>query len=356
MSIDAEIHADIEALRKRTPETQELYREVCTILFFRYGITPTANKLYQYVRKGSMSAPAEALAKFWEDLREKSRVRIEHPDLPEAVKTSAGDLVARLWIQAQAAAQEGLAGFRTEAQAAILEAETEKAAVEADRASALVALKQAQQTMKVTAERALQLERDLATEKAGRLALADQLAAAGRQQMVLEAALGESRRDFATDLEKLRQALQKSEERHEAGEKRALIEIDRERTASARLQKEMAKLRENQIEATERNRSEVGLLQKELAVTRQAAGVAEGTLQEMRAIYQQQTEQMQSLQAAVVESEAQKALLDRDLKACQEKITALKKDLRQLSPTPAGENDAAKPRRRSRKPLGGGVL
>jgi hypothetical protein len=65
MSTEAQIHADIDALRLRVVDTQDLYREVCTILFFRYGITPTANKLYQYVRKGSMSAPAEALAKFW---------------------------------------------------------------------------------------------------------------------------------------------------------------------------------------------------------------------------------------------------------------------------------------------------
>ncbi|MFD2274300.1 DNA-binding protein [Undibacterium arcticum] len=52
-------------------QTQDLYREVCVLLFFRYGMTPTANKLYQLVRKGSMTAPAEALNKFWEDLREK---------------------------------------------------------------------------------------------------------------------------------------------------------------------------------------------------------------------------------------------------------------------------------------------
>ncbi len=36
-----------------------LYREVCGLLFFRYGVTPTANKLYSLVRKGSMGTPAE---------------------------------------------------------------------------------------------------------------------------------------------------------------------------------------------------------------------------------------------------------------------------------------------------------
>jgi hypothetical protein len=65
------------------------------LLFFRHGITPTANRLYQLVRKGSMSAPADALARFWATLREKSRVRIEHPDLPAELQSATGDLAGR---------------------------------------------------------------------------------------------------------------------------------------------------------------------------------------------------------------------------------------------------------------------
>ncbi|TLN00896.1 hypothetical protein FDZ73_17865 [bacterium] len=73
-------------------------------------------------------------------------------------------------------------------------------------------------------------------------------------------------------------------------------------------------------------------------------------------IYQRQTEQTQSLQAAMAEGEVQKTLLERDLKACQEKASSLEKERQQLNPTPAGESEVAKPRRKSRKPLGGGVL
>src|SRR3954451_10552781 len=98
---EKQLHDEIDHLRDQFPQTQDLYREVCTLLFFRYGITPTANKLYQFVKKGSMSAPAEALAKFWDNLRDKSRVRIEHPDLPDEIKTSAGELAAALWDLAQ---------------------------------------------------------------------------------------------------------------------------------------------------------------------------------------------------------------------------------------------------------------
>ena len=100
MSEESEIQAEVEALRERFSDTKALYREVCALLFFRYGITPTASKLYQHVRKGSMSAPAEALAKFWEDLRGKARVEIDHPDLPDALKQAAGQTVSVMWTQA----------------------------------------------------------------------------------------------------------------------------------------------------------------------------------------------------------------------------------------------------------------
>ena len=42
---DAQIATEIEALRQRFPQTRELYREVCALLFFRYGITPTAKSI-----------------------------------------------------------------------------------------------------------------------------------------------------------------------------------------------------------------------------------------------------------------------------------------------------------------------
>lgn len=114
MTTEAQIQADIDNLRDRFQDTPALYRETCALLFFRYGITPTANKLYQYVRKGSMSAPAEALSKFWDELREKSRIRVERADLPEEVKAAAGELVAKLWGEAQAASELGFADAKRE--------------------------------------------------------------------------------------------------------------------------------------------------------------------------------------------------------------------------------------------------
>lgn len=349
MSTEAQIHADIDALRARVSETQDLYREVCTVLFFRYGITPTANKLYQYVRKGSMSAPAEALAKFWEDLREKSRVRIEHPDLPDTLKSAAGEMVATLWTQAQSAAQESLAIFRSEAQAAVLEAQAAQVSAESERAAALLGLEQAQQATKAAMGQVLQLERDLAAERAGRAAQASQLEIAGRQQATLEAALAEARRDFAAELEKHRQALARSEERYEAAEKRALLEIDRERTSTAKLQKDLMQSRQHQQDAEGRHRAAVALLQADLSEAHQKSGVAEGMLQELRTICQQQTEELQVLRKTVAEGEARKVLLEHDLTSCRESVAKLENELRRWQPTAVPEGEPVKPRKRSRK-------
>ena len=108
-ALEPQLHAEIDQLRTQFPRTQELYREVCVMLFFRHGITPTANRLYQLVKKGSMSAPAEALTRFWATLREKSRVRIEHPDLPAELQFATGELAAALWTRAVGMAQDQLA-------------------------------------------------------------------------------------------------------------------------------------------------------------------------------------------------------------------------------------------------------
>lgn len=350
MGTETSILAEIEALKAGDLGTQDLYREVCTVLFFRYGITPTANKLYQYVRKGSMSAPAEALAKFWEDLREKSRVRIEHPDLPDEVRSAAGELVAALWIKAQEAAQEGLAILRSEVQEAVFAAQTIQAAAENERNAALRELDRAQQETQAATDRVLQLERDLAAERASKQALAALVETTNKQQTALESALVEARRDFTVELDKHRKALERSEERYEAAEKRALLEIERERTDAATLQKELGQGRRHLQEAEDRHRSTVTRLQADLGDARQKIGVGEGILQETRTQYQQQAEELQALRGIIVESEARNSFLECDITARRERIVELEGELQQWRSVPATEKAVSKQRKRTSKP------
>src|SRR2546427_7008692 len=162
---EARLQAEIEALRAQYPETQDLYGEVCVLLFFRHGITPTANKLYQLVRKGSMSAPAEALAKFWSALREKSRVRIEHPDLPEELREAAGEAIGALWQRAQALADANLAAVRSDAQASAIEANAAMEAAQVRADAAEQSLTGVRDELASSQARVQQLEQDLAREQ-----------------------------------------------------------------------------------------------------------------------------------------------------------------------------------------------
>lgn len=329
MSTEAKIIAEIEALKDHDLETQDLYREVCTILFFRYGITPTANKLYQYVRKGSMSAPAEALAKFWTDLRDKSRVRIEHPDLPEGLKAAAGELVASLWSQAQAGAHEGLAVFRQEAQEQVTNSQQACKAADQARVAAQTEMNQTREAIRVANERILQLERNLAAESARTKSLEQQLEAASCQQNTLEAALAEARKDYWAELDKSRQELRRTEERLEANEKRALLEIDHERQLTVKTQREILLLRERSLESENRQRIELAACKNELAESRQQLGIAEGKLTELRAANELQIKELSALRQAQSKQETELALLQREIeltrataKQLQENITA----------------------------------
>jgi hypothetical protein len=95
--------------------------------------------------------------------------------------------------------------------------------------------------------------------------------------------LQDARREFTAELDQLRAANQLANERSLAVETRALLEIDRERTALARLQKELDAVRAAAIKAAlhavERHRIDVDALQVQLGDQRQQGGVLQGQLQ-----------------------------------------------------------------------------
>lgn len=306
-SVEQQIQAEIERLRSQFPETQDLYREACLLLFFRFGITPTANKLYQFVRKGSMSAPAQALAKFWADLRDKSRIRIEHPDLPEDLGTAAGELAAALWKKARASAEETLAAQRAETQATAAAAHAAEVSAQGALNLARRELDSAQNEARRAQGETRSLEQRLAAEVASREATEARLSQAGQDIHRLQTAIEHARREFAAELEEQRASVRLTEERFRAAEERALAEIDRERTRSAKLQKEIEQVRAGASQATNRHQSEVSLLHAEAGQLRQTIGVLEGQLQATQSDRERTSAAAESLRQQLTQSASQAA-------------------------------------------------
>lgn len=314
MNTETEIQAEIEGLKAQFSETKALYREVCALLFFRYGIAPTAAKLYQYVRKGSMNVPAEALAKFWGELRGKAKVQIDHPDLPDALKQAAADAVQTLWTQATDLARTELAALRLEAQSTAsqsLAELTKEQERNADLQRQILELRTS--TADLRAERQQVIE-ELQSERrshAASLARADELQ---RQVNELMFQQDRARADFAAELDKSRAAIAANEERAVAAERRALLEIDRERVARSNAEKQLEALRSKQTE-TERQ-SQVKALDLATQHSRTSAELeaARINLGQVQAKAEEQAQQLlvAQEQATQFKSEAQtlRALLE----------------------------------------------
>lgn len=255
MSTETEILREVEALKGRFSDTKALYREVCALLFFRFGITPTTNKLYQYVRKGTMSTPAEALTKFWDDLRSKARVEVDHPDLPDEIKAVAAEAIAAVWRQATAAARGELASIRVELQAdrerMVLEQEQAKRAA-ADAAAHVSQLEVALATAtSATSEVRVELEAERRAH-AGTAARLHELQAQLEQMRTQQKHLQES---FSAGLAKAREAVDVADRRASAAEKRALLEIEQERQARSKADKLLEGVRAQSADADAKARA-----------------------------------------------------------------------------------------------------
>jgi chromosome segregation ATPase len=283
LSPDAALAADIERLKAEFPKTRELYREVCALLFFRHGITPTANRLYQLVKRGSMGTPTAVLGEFWTELREKSRVRIEHPDLPADLGAAAGELVATLWTRATAAAGTALDALRAEVEAQRAESQQLVIAARDELGRVETALEQRTAALLAAQVEVRELDRAQAEGHAQRQALEGELARISAALAARDRELQAVREGFSRDLAKQRESAERAEERLRASEKRALLEIDRERGAAAKLQKELDETTKRADRRDADHRRALEALQAQLGDARHQAGVLQGRLDAVQA-------------------------------------------------------------------------
>lgn len=266
---ESAIAASIAELRERFPRTQDLYREVCVLLFFRHGVTPTANKLYQLVRKGSMSAPTEALSQFWKTLRERSRVTIGHSDLPDELRTAAGDLVATLWKSAQSKSLESVATLQADAAIAVDKANAELASEQLAHAKALQLVEGLRSQLRKSENDVSQLRESQATAAAIRESLEVRLKDTRRDLDAMQVRLRELSSEYVQERERLAERGRLAEERFADMEKRALQDIDRERMTAAKLRKAIEAERAQLISVIARARVEHDAAHAQIAEVRE---------------------------------------------------------------------------------------
>ena len=291
---------EVEKLRMQFPDTQTLYREVCALMFFRYGVTPTSNKLYQLVRKGSMSAPAEALNRFWHTLREKSKVRVEHVDLPESLQDTAGQLIAELWKKSQLEAQNLQDAFRSECEMAVQQAcqQTDVGLIEIGMLKGTLQQQHSMLEAQTQQTHVAQMAIVVAQEEIGALQtkLRTQTAEQTQQMQELQKNIHESHQKHRLEMENWQQQTATTQQQYAEDARRLLLDIDRERLATAKLQKSLDHSQRLQAEQSALHRSSLETLNHQLSqsqdtiqLTARKSANLEGMVAELR-------QQLQALQ------------------------------------------------------------
>lgn len=239
MNPEYELQLEVDGLKIRLTDTKALYLQVCHLMFFRFGITPTTNKLYQVVHKGSMTVVSEVLAQFWAELREKSRILVDNGGLPEEVRSFAGEAIAELWRRALVAAEAASSVY-------IENAKSEVAAAKADATAALAERDSIAQELSNYHEAVgrLQVENEalgqrIAVAESQRQQLEEQGALSRTQLRESQQAQVAAREAFSVEMEKVREQGRILESRYAENEKRVLVEVDRHRVENRNLKSQV---------------------------------------------------------------------------------------------------------------------
>jgi chromosome segregation ATPase len=345
------LRADVDALRSRFPKTADLYREACAIMFYRYGITPTTNALYQLVRKGSMSVPSEALRRFWSDLRRQSRVDVANAGLPEEVREFAVKFLGQVWTTARQAAEESVAHL--------------KDAVSAERDALAMAKVQADAQMAELATRLEEASHTITTRDEDLVKLREQLSASHTTVHNLESLVAQARsqvkrlqdealvtsRDHAADIDKVTARVTQAELRYVELEKRTLVELDRERAFVAKLQKSLESERQLAVTRYEKLQSDAQASQIQLARQEQAQTAQRAEISAL-------TEARDAAIAQAAANREATVSLASQLAAEQARVEELRQQVRRLSEQSAARAQSAPelqqspspPRKRAAKP------
>lgn len=265
----------VAELSQRIEGNRELTREVANLLFHA-GEKPTANRVLQLTRRGSMVTVNDEMNKWWDELRTKLDVRLVNPNVPAPLLEKQADVVGQMWDLAMAAAQSEMQAYRDEADMKVAAALESQATAEAFASEARAEADKANARREET-------ERSLAAERAVRTAAEADVerwriqAEASSRDLVLvrsetSAELERARTSFAAELESQRTALALAEDQFNDMRKQSLLEIDGLRIRQAETQDSLkqAELGIARLQESERTLKEASLVLQEKLARRDA--------------------------------------------------------------------------------------
>lgn len=232
---DLKIRLDVRELALQHKDSRRLSREVCRLLFYRYGETPNANRIYSLTRKGSLTTISEEVASFWQSLREQTQVHIPCPGLTADAAERMGSFLTGLIADIEQRLNGELDVHRQAAQDEVRLVRLELQSVR----EASAALQEAAHRQKIELQERLTsaqdqiagLQQQLARETATSALLRDETQAWERRAVAAQSQAQETQALFAQEVANLGEALAAAEARASGAEQHALDRIEKEKKA-----------------------------------------------------------------------------------------------------------------------------
>jgi flagellar biosynthesis GTPase FlhF len=238
----------LATLRARIPadaHRKEKSREAASLLFFEHGIYPSAKVVLSYTQQGSLTDINRDLHEFWQDLRDKARVKLDAPYLPPELLESFADALARLWDQAVTNATAAFDAERMEAEAQVGMAQRRMAEAELQASSMLERAQASEAQLRQERERRETSEKRVEVQMAEIEALQSSLVKWQQQAESEARARQEAEQRFSRDLEAERTLRQHDSERYDGEIKFVKLQIDSARTAERELRDQLKAVNEH---------------------------------------------------------------------------------------------------------------
>ena len=331
----AAIAVEVAEIRKKFTERSDLTREVATLLFFRYGIYPSAHAVYAQTSTGSMTDISRDLKQFWLRIQETGKGKGLQADLPADLLEKTSQVLSDIWALSLTKANESLEALREESTAEVARERASRQeaweATEQHLASAEIARKDAAEVKaqsRIEIEEAHQLREAAQQQQA--IALTEKETAVARISGAEAQAIQErmqrevSEQRFATELQALRSQAE-AQAVQSAGElKFALRQIDAAREAERNLAEQLLALRQEREHMDQLHRTRSNELMEELGRTRMALGEARGQLNALEPMNHRLTNQLSDSQDRAHATSIELAECQAKLEAAQELISILK--------------------------------
>jgi len=232
----------LATLRERTPadaHRRDKTRQAASLLFFEHGVYPSAKVVLSYTQQGSITDISRDLHEFWQELRDKARVKLDAPYLPHELVETFADSLAKIWDQATGNASATFDAQRLEAERQVAIAQRRMNEAEVHASSLL------ERVQTIDAELRQERERRETAEKRveGQLAeIATLQTSLEKWQQKADAeanARQEAEQQFSRDLEAERASRKHDSERHDGEIKFAKLQIDSARTSERELRDQL---------------------------------------------------------------------------------------------------------------------